>query len=366
MRREMCLHGSRYLNSTKSKALNRPLLAPRIKQGGGGLQVQRNKRKRLLKERELKKHHSEIQEVQVEKWLESTGRFPRKRWKIEQKRTLKTWFEGMDKDKSGEIDVDELADPLMSTGLAKTMSEVSKLVRTIDADRSSGIDFQEFLDVLKKDAGATNDGPKRTKAIQKFSCSGSAPQTNLMNYKARKKKLKKAASNPIIEFTKKQYNEHMDLRSVLSHERRKLLLDATMMQADRREKALDQINSWRSEMKDLAGASKFRKLHDISNLIHHLETDRAEKENFIATMKGMIEKLQKEDNVSPLKRNFLPTPAHRALLKERNMSMLRRDNGRNSIGHSRRALVYPRTRNPSLPSLVGVTHRRGVKTPLLK
>jgi len=363
MRREMCLSGTRCLKTMKRKDLNRPHLLPRRK-GGNPNELQRRKRKRLLKQKELKKHHSELQEAQVEKWLESTGRFPKKRWKIEQKRTLKIWFEGMDKDKSGEIDVDELADPLMSTGLAHTMSEVSNLVSCIDADKSSGIDFQEFLDVLKKDDETNNNTQRAQTSKNTSTLSDLVREKKFAESGYRRKKQKKATTrtHPIVEFTKRQHSEHMDLKSVLSHERRKLLLDATMVQAERREKAIEQINRWRLEMKNLAGASRFRKLHDISTLIHRLEIDKAEKESFVCAMKGMIEKIQKEDSNTPKQRDgrYASTPAHQALLKKRNVSMLSRDKGRLSIGSPRKALVYPRTRNPSLPSLLGITHRRGI------
>ncbi len=360
----MCLSGTKSLTAMKRKELNTTILPSRIK-GGGPNELQRRKRKRLLKEKELKKYHSELHEKQVEKWLESTGRFPKKRWKIEQKRTLKIWFEDMDKDKSGEIDVDELADPLMSTGLAQTMSEVSTLVRRIDADKSSGIDFQEFLDVLKKDKRekANEDSNKVDNKVHstknRSSRKGGVRQNQLAAYGCRKRN--KKGTNPIVEFTKRQRNEHLDFKSVLSYERRKLLLDATMMQTQRREKALQKVNEWRKEMKHLVGASKFRKLHDISTLIHRLETDRVEKESFVSAMKIMIGKINQEENDTSVRMDgrYMTTPAHRELMKKRNVSMLRNDkHGRLSIGSPRKALLYPRTRNPSIPSILGITDRR--------
>ena len=50
-----------------------------------------------------------------------------------QKQKLKTWFDFIDADGSGEIDVDELEDPLTSLGLATTHDEVRAAHATNDA-----------------------------------------------------------------------------------------------------------------------------------------------------------------------------------------------------------------------------------------
>jgi len=336
------------LGQKKERQQGAPLLLPRFINEDRSSEIKRRKRKRLL----TKKHHMEIQEAQVEKWLESTGRFPQKRWKIEQKRTLKAWFERLDKDGSGEIDVEELADPLLSTGLAKTMSQVSNLVQLVDGDESSGIDFQEFLVVMKKDnVGNENQRSSALKRPARWSAV-------LDQHKFTKKnKLQRAAKNPIAEFTRRQHSDHMDLKSVLSRERRKLLLDATMRQADKREKAHEQINRWRSEMRHMNGTLKFRKLKEISTLIQRLETDRVEKESFVDAMTGMLGKMQAENGnkIDENKERYIRTPAHRAMVKERNVSMLRREKERQYSGSTRRAVIYPRTRNPSLPSILSIS-----------
>ena len=336
----------------KKRAKGAPLLLPRINEVRRS-EIKRGKRKRLI----TKKHQLEIQEAQVEKWLESTGRFPKKRWKIEQKRTLKAWFERLDKDGSGEIDVDELADPLLSTGLAKTMSQVSNLVRQIDGDKSSGIDFEEFLVVMKKD-NVGNESQRSSALKRPARWSAVLDQHNFTGYNRMKKnKQQRVVKNPIAEFTKRQHSEHMDLKSVLSRERRKLLLDATMRQADKREKAHEQINRWRTEMRHMNGTSKFRKIKEISMLIQRLETDRVEKESFVDAMTGLLGKMQAENGnkIDENEERRIRTPAHRAIMKERNVSMLRREKERQYSGSTRRALVYPRTRNPSLPSILSIS-----------
>ena len=55
----------------------------------------------------------------------------------------------LDDDNSGEVDVQELADPLLSTGIAKTMIEVVDLIREVDRDDTGEIGFEEFLQIMK-------------------------------------------------------------------------------------------------------------------------------------------------------------------------------------------------------------------------
>jgi len=52
-------------------------------------------------------------------------------------------------DGSGEISTDELEDPLLSTGIAKTVADVEALVEEVDKDGSREIGFAEFLSVLQ-------------------------------------------------------------------------------------------------------------------------------------------------------------------------------------------------------------------------
>lgn len=73
-----------------------------------------------------------------------------------QKLKLKTWFDFIDADGSGEIDVDELEDPLTSLGLATTHDEVQRLVDAVDDDKSGEIGFEEFVSVITRSTGARN------------------------------------------------------------------------------------------------------------------------------------------------------------------------------------------------------------------
>ncbi|GMH46485.1 hypothetical protein TrRE_jg305, partial [Triparma retinervis] len=101
-------------------------------------------KKKLIKETE-----DEIRDADTEKYLLKRKAFPEFRWTVKQKRALRKWFDHLDEDKSGEVDVDELADPLLSTGIASTIKEVQELIRVVDKDDSGEIGFEEFLKVMQ-------------------------------------------------------------------------------------------------------------------------------------------------------------------------------------------------------------------------
>lgn len=303
-----------------------------------------NQRKR--KKRLLRNARSELQEFDMEVWLLKTKRFPENRWKIQHKRSLKNWFNQIDTDRSGDISIEELAEPLLSTGLAKSMFEVSNIVRQVDQDGSSGIDFNEFLVVMKRDSKEkTLENRSFAQKPQKSRWSTVLKNDKVLGYKNRSNEQEIRHENPIEEFTRKKCSDHLDLKSVLSGERRKLLLDATMRQFLKREQAHEQISKWRSEMKQMEGASKFKKLNDISQLIQRLESDKVEKDLIVEAMRELL-KPKKVDN----KKRRQRTASHQARVKQRNVSLLRQERYRQ--GTFRKAVVYPRTRNPSISSIL--------------
>lgn len=322
------------------------LLPPRIKGVDGNnhqsICKRHHKRKRHLPNKSREELQSlqtcklEVQDAQVEKWLERTGKFNPSMWKIEQKRVLKTWFDLIDRDKSGEIDIDELADPLMSTGIAKTMSEVRDIVQYMDDDGSNSVDFKEFLTMMKKDE-KSNNSPQ-----------GKQKKKNLNLRIPKKRKTLKSNENPIAQLTKRQQNDSLEFNTVLSHSRRKLLMDATMEHCRRQEKAHEQITAWRRELKDVNTVQRLR------NLIQKMENDQVEKENFVNVMEGMF-------------MNYLSTETVKSNVNDKTSQCSSKDKRRNhlsmlSIGNDRslldsggrRAVLYPRTRTPSIPRLLGI------------
>ena len=68
----------------------------------------------------------------------------------ERMKHMKTWFEFLDADKSGEIGIEELEGPLIDVGLARSRAEVLKLLRSVDKTGNGEINYEEFLDMMKQ------------------------------------------------------------------------------------------------------------------------------------------------------------------------------------------------------------------------
>lgn len=49
-------------------------------------------------------------------------------------RQLRVWFQYMDSDGSGQIDVSELEDPMLSTGVIRNHRELEAVLRVVDTD----------------------------------------------------------------------------------------------------------------------------------------------------------------------------------------------------------------------------------------
>ncbi len=330
----------------------------------------------------MRKQKEEIRDAKLEKWLQGTGRFPKSRWRIKEKRSLKEWFDRLDQDGSGDIDVEELADPLLSSGITKSVAEVKSLVGSFDDDNSGGIGFQEFLSIMKTNYISTNNENDNniTKNPQKNSKTTGKKQKRQHEYDKKTKKIPSIndrenrnddysirhkyttklntkkdqmnkTSNPIIKLQRLQKNGDLDINSVLALKRRKLLLDATMGEAQRRESALDELSRWKYEVKDMDGISKFRKLHEINVITNKLEKEKEEKQNFVSEMQGMIKKaLESEDfksddivrNEATVDKHLPKMPQNRKMLNQ-NVIILTRHSETHRPGGGRRALLYPFT-----------------------
>lgn len=78
-----------------------------------------------------------------------------------EKRTLRRWFEELDFDGSGEVNVEELQDPMLSSGILKTREQVVRVLANVDKNNTQGIDFQEFLLALTANKLADKSKLKR-------------------------------------------------------------------------------------------------------------------------------------------------------------------------------------------------------------
>ena len=61
------------------------------------------------------------------------------------RRKIKSYFDSLDEDGSEAIGTDEMEEPLLTLGIAKSKVEVKKLMDAIDEDKSGQIEFDEFL-----------------------------------------------------------------------------------------------------------------------------------------------------------------------------------------------------------------------------
>ena len=61
---------------------------------------------------------------------------------------LKRWFEFLDTDGSGGLDIDELENPLISSGLATSREEVEEMIARVDPHGRGDISFDQFLTLM--------------------------------------------------------------------------------------------------------------------------------------------------------------------------------------------------------------------------
>jgi Ca2+-binding EF-hand superfamily protein len=87
------------------------------------------------------------------------------------RKTLKTYFDSLKVSKDIDyIQIDDLEDPFITLGLAKTRQEVRDIVSLYDDNGNGRIEFEEFLDILDgrlHTATNSNFGQKRT-SFQEF------------------------------------------------------------------------------------------------------------------------------------------------------------------------------------------------------
>lgn len=140
----------------------------------------------------------------IEKWCKKRGHVPAVDFTNRDKRLLRNWFRELDYDGSGEVDVNELQDPLLSAGILRTKEQVMRVLSNIDRNNTMGIDFEEFLLALRGNQLADQS---KVKMLQDFS----------------------------------QNEYDFDMTTLLNEERRKKLLESVITSLERREKRVDRI-----------------------------------------------------------------------------------------------------------------------------
>lgn len=82
------------------------------------------------------------------RWLDKHGKSSDLKEYREKMVLLRRWFESLDTDGSGEVGLDELEDPLVSVGLARSRDDVRKLIEEVDSSGSGEVNFHEFLHMM--------------------------------------------------------------------------------------------------------------------------------------------------------------------------------------------------------------------------
>ncbi|RYG94989.1 hypothetical protein EON65_56645, partial [archaeon] len=87
----------------------------------------------------------DIRQESIEHWCKKHGMQPKQKYSNLEKRLLRKWFQALDYDGSGEVNVEELQDPMLSSGILKTREQVVRVLANVDRNNTMGIDFEEFL-----------------------------------------------------------------------------------------------------------------------------------------------------------------------------------------------------------------------------
>lgn len=82
------------------------------------------------------------------RWLDKHGKNSQLKELREKMTLMRRWFESLDADGSGEVGLDELEDPLVSVGLARSRDDVQKLIDEVDKDGRGEVTFDQFLHLM--------------------------------------------------------------------------------------------------------------------------------------------------------------------------------------------------------------------------
>mmetsp|Transcript_4289 Transcript_4289/g.9408 ORF Transcript_4289/g.9408 Transcript_4289/m.9408 type:complete len:463 (-) Transcript_4289:109-1497(-) len=105
---------------------------------------------RLRKEsdQQSRSRQTHLTRYQQVDWAKKRGKNLGTHLSLDQIASLEHWFRSIDADGSGDISLLEIADPLLTTGLANSIEECVEIFSSIDEDGSNEIDFGEFLKLV--------------------------------------------------------------------------------------------------------------------------------------------------------------------------------------------------------------------------
>lgn len=145
----------------------------------------------------------DLRQEACEKWCILHGKQINEKYSNLEKRMLRKWFKELDYDGSGEVNVEELQDPMLSAGILKTREQVVRVLANVDKNGTMGIDFEEFLVALS---------------------------ANKLADKSKLKKLQEMSAHP-----------YFDVDTLITAERRKKLLKSIIKQCQMRQTEIDRL-----------------------------------------------------------------------------------------------------------------------------
>lgn len=157
----------------------------------------------------IEEKKEDLRQELIEKYCKKKGLKYNEKYTNKEKRKLRLWFKAMDYDNSGEVDVEELQDPLISSGILKTKEQIIRVLNNVDNNQTGGIDFNEFLLALSYNKLADSMQIKKLQAISNNEFFGT---DTLINIERRKKLIKSIIKknndnmNEIDELYKKYSN----------------------------------------------------------------------------------------------------------------------------------------------------------------
>jgi hypothetical protein len=108
------------------------------------------------RQEKYKENKSNLMKSQERQWMTSRGSKDFIDFNDKARAKLKSYFRSLDTDGSQSIGVDELQNPLISLGIAQTVTEVQRIVDSVDEDGSGQIEFDEFLSIIKSKHGSNS------------------------------------------------------------------------------------------------------------------------------------------------------------------------------------------------------------------